>query len=362
MMEETSATGKSSGFGLSNYVDIVTGQKSSNVVPVTLLETSKERGIAQGGATVALGAATGATTAANNPGQHFFATTTPQQQLQTAAAHQAAAQQQQQGQQANSYIPYQQMYTLQQQNLQPLGDNMINVTNGQQMMAQQAMLQQGIAMQQMMPSQMMMAAPGMGYIQMAPSQFGQIGMSHLGPVLIQPFPVQAARAASAPAKPVGRNTQSRGNFGNAASAILCDQSGSNAGKVKKKKPSPSARRRSRLRLIAFLEAKRKKAEEEGIEPTPEERLELETLKMSEGLLNREEPELGNSVETPSSLCQSESSSSNKLLTVAEAVEPTALDETAPKETGETSPPKSCDPETTMPGASKAEPELLKTEA
>ena len=45
---------------------------------------------------------------------------------------------------------------------------------------------------------MMMAAPGMGYIQMAPSQFGQIGMSHLGPVLIQPFPVQAARAASAP--------------------------------------------------------------------------------------------------------------------------------------------------------------------
>ena len=109
-------------------MDIVTGQKSSNVVPVTLLETSKERGIAQGGATVALGAATGATTAANNPGQHFFATTTPQQQLQSAAAHQAVAQQQQQqGQQGNSYIPYQQMYTLQQQNLQPLGDNMINV-------------------------------------------------------------------------------------------------------------------------------------------------------------------------------------------------------------------------------------------
>jgi hypothetical protein len=80
------------------------------------------------------------------------------------------------------------------------------------MMAQQAMLQQSMAMQQvstdisrdcpihfsiqMMPSQMMMAAPGMGYIQMAPSQFGQIGMSHLGPVLIQPFPVQT------PSRPV----------------------------------------------------------------------------------------------------------------------------------------------------------------
>lgn len=87
------------------------------------------------------------------------------------------------------------------------------------------------------------------------------------------------------------------------------------------------------RLIAFLEAKRKKAEEEGIETTPEERLELETLKMESEMLN-DEPELGNSVETPSSLvcffclkensrlvsqCQSESSSSNKLSTVVESV-------------------------------------------
>ena len=93
------------------------------------------------------------------------------------------------------------------------------------------------------------------------------------------------------------------------------------------------------RLIAFLEAKRKKAEEEGIETTPEERLELETLKMESEMLN-DEPELGNSVETPSSLvsifypttnsrvifqCQSESSSSNKLSTVVES----ALEE-APK--------------------------------
>jgi len=289
-------------------VDIVTGlsQQKSLVVPSP--ETSKE-GIT---APVALGAATGATETINQ--QHFYtAPSTLQQQLQ-------AATQQQQAIQANPYFSYQQMYALQQQNLQPLGDNMINVTNGQQMMAQQAMLQQSMAMQQMMPSQMMMAAPGMGYFQMAPSQFGQIGMSHLGPVLIQPFPVQTP---SRPAKPVGR-TQSRSNFGNAASAILCDQSGANAGKVKKKKPSPSARRRSRLRLIAFLEAKRKKAEEEGIETTPEERLELETLKMESEMLN-DEPELGNSVETPSSLCQSESSSSNKLSTVVES----ALEE-APK--------------------------------
>merc|ERR1712147_112541 len=65
------------------------------------------------------------------------------------------------------------------------------------------------------------------------------------------------------AKPVGR-TQIPRNPGitGSQSTGISDQSG--AGKVKKKKPSPSARRRSRLRLIAFLEAKRKKAEEEGI--------------------------------------------------------------------------------------------------
>merc|ERR1712227_214920 len=77
------------------------------------------------------------------------------------------------------------------------------------------------------------------------------------PLIIQPMAVRPS------AKPVGRVPGRTSIFGNSPSTgLLTDQSG--AGKVKKKKPSPSARRRSRLRLIAFLEAKRKKAEEEGI--------------------------------------------------------------------------------------------------
>merc|ERR1712227_393009 len=82
------------------------------------------------------------------------------------------------------------------------------------------------------------------------------------PLIIQPMAVRPS------AKPVGRVPGRTSIFGNSPSTgLLTDQSG--AGKVKKKKPSPSARRRSRLRLIAFLEAKRKKAEEEGLEPVPE---------------------------------------------------------------------------------------------
>ena len=96
-------------------MDIVTGlsQQKSLVVPSP--ETSKE-GIT---APVALGAVTGATETNNQ--QHFYtAPSTLQQQLQ-------AATQPQQAIQANPYFSYQQMYALQQQNLQPLGDNMINV-------------------------------------------------------------------------------------------------------------------------------------------------------------------------------------------------------------------------------------------
>jgi len=96
-------------------VDIVTGlsQQKSLVVPSP--ETSKE-GIT---APVALGAATGATETNNQ--QHFYtAPSILQQQLQ-------AATQPQQAIQTNPYYSYQQMYALQQQNLQPLGDNMINV-------------------------------------------------------------------------------------------------------------------------------------------------------------------------------------------------------------------------------------------
>merc|ERR1719216_324044 len=138
---------------------------------------------------------------------------------------------------------------------------------------QQTLVPQGMPMQQMMPPGGMIISNGMGgFIQygqtMTPGAMSPaygvvpqgLGMGQMQMIL---QPTLSLRHA----KPVGRTPIPRnvGISGTTGSGTGSDQSG--AGKVKKKKPSPSARRRSRLRLIAFLEAKRKKAEEEGI---PEE--------------------------------------------------------------------------------------------
>lgn len=182
------------------------------------------------------------------------------------------------------------MFSLQpsqvQQQIHVPPEMMSTMANGQQaMMTQhtmQTMTQHGMAVQQMMPGTQMIMAPGIGGYMQYPQgiqgihpaalgmtgQLGQVGVNQMG--MGQPFIIQPMAIAGRPtAKPVGRVPgRSSGIFGTTQSTgLMTDQSG--AGKVKKKKPSPSARRRSRLRLIAFLEAKRKKAEEEGLEPVPE---------------------------------------------------------------------------------------------
>lgn len=145
-----------------------------------------------------------------------------------------------------------------------------NLTGTQHSMMQQAVVPQGLAVQQMMPPGMIISNGMGGFIQYPQTispfgvQFSQAGMSmgQMGQMQMILQPTMNIRHA----KPVGRTPIPRnGGISGSQGTGLSDQSG--AGKVKKKKPSPSARRRSRLRLIAFLEAKRKKAEEEGI---PEE--------------------------------------------------------------------------------------------
>merc|ERR1719476_283533 len=137
-------------------------------------------------------------------------------------------------------------------------------------MMQQTVVPQGLAVQQMMPPGMIISNGMGGFIQYPQTispfgamQFSQAGAHQLAQMGQMQMILQPAMSYNRHAKPVGRTPIPRtGGISGSQGTGLSDQSG--AGKVKKKKPSPSARRRSRLRLIAFLEAKRKKAEEEGI--------------------------------------------------------------------------------------------------
>merc|ERR1712106_1059889 len=181
------------------------------------------------------------------------------QQQATAAAAAAATQQ------ANAQHHHQQQHQHHHPTASttPSTGNQINemslTANQQHNMMQQTMMQQGM-LQQMMPQNMIISNGVGGFIQYPQMQtpfFPQMAQVGGMQMILQPT-LQLRHA-----KPVGR-TQIPRNPGitGSTSTGISDQSG--AGKVKKKKPSPSARRRSRLRLIAFLEAKRKKAEEEGI--------------------------------------------------------------------------------------------------
>jgi len=199
-------------YGISNYVDVVPSQNQ-----VTYLD----------------------------PSQMF--TLQQQQQVQ-----QQAIQQQQ--------TPQQQANTTTTPSTTNQTSEMSLTANQQHSMMQQTMVPQGMAIQQMMPQSMIISNGVGGFIQYPQMQtpfFPQMAQVGGMQMILQPT-LQLRHA-----KPVGRTHIPRNpGISGSQSTGIGDQSG--AGKVKKKKPSPSARRRSRLRLIAFLEAKRKKAEEEGI--------------------------------------------------------------------------------------------------